>query len=220
MPFLLAEILNFKEAADQANIAKSDFLARMSHEIRTPINSILGMNEMILRESKSREIRGYAQDVMNAGNSLLSIVNDILDSSKTESGKMQIINAKYDLSSLLNDVVNMFTVKAEEKYLKFYVEVNPELPNNLYGDDVRIKQIFVNLLGNSIKYTEKGSVTLLVDGSVNRDWVTLRVQVKDTGIGIRQEDQKKLFEAFERVDLNKNRNVEGTGLGLKSPGTC
>lgn len=200
--------------------AKSDFLARMSHEIRTPINSILGMNEMILRESKSREIRGYAQDVMNAGNSLLSIVNDILDSSKTESGKMQIINAKYDLSSLLNDVVNMFTVKAEEKYLKFYVEVNPELPNNLYGDDVRIKQIFVNLLGNAIKYTEKGSVTLLVDGSVNRDWVTLRVQVKDTGIGIRQEDQKKLFEAFERVDLNKNRNVEGTGLGLKSPGTC
>ena len=214
----LDEMKKLKEAADQANIAKSDFLARMSHEIRTPINSILGMNEMILRESKSREIRGYAQDVMNAGKSLLSIVNDILDSSKIESGKMQIINAKYDLSSLLNDVVNMFTVKAEEKYLKFYVEVNPELPNNLYGDDVRIKQIFVNLLGNAIKYTEKGSVTLLVDGSVNRDWVTLRVQVKDTGIGIRQEDQKKLFEAFERVDLNKNRNVEGAGLGLNITG--
>ena len=210
----LDEMKKLKEDADQANIAKSDFLARMSHEIRTPINSILGMNEMILRESKSREIRGYAQDVMNAGKSLLSIVNDILDSSKIESGKMQIINAKYDLSSMLNDIVNMFSVKAEEKYLKFYVEVNPELPNNLYGDDVRIKQIFVNLLGNAIKYTEKGSVTLLVDGSVNRDWVTLRVQVKDTGIGIREEDQKKLFGAFERVDLKKNRNVEGTGLGL------
>lgn len=210
----LDEMKKLKEDADQANIAKSDFLARMSHEIRTPINSILGMNEMILRESKSREIRSYAQDVMNAGKSLLSIVNDILDSSKIESGKMQIINAKYDLSSLLNDVINMFSVKAEEKYLKFYVEVNPELPNSLYGDDVRIKQIFVNLLGNAIKYTEKGSVTLLVDGSVNRDWVTLRVQVKDTGIGIREEDQKKLCGAFERVDLNRNRSVEGTGLGL------
>lgn len=210
----LDEMKKLKEDADQANIAKSDFLARMSHGIRTPINSILGMNEMILRESKSREIRSYAQDVMNAGKSLLSIVNDILDSSKIESGKMQIINAKYDLSSLLNDVINMFSVKAEEKYLKFYVEVNPELPNSLYGDDVRIKQIFVNLLGNAIKYTEKGSVTLLVDGSVNRDWVTLRVQVKDTGIGIREEDQKKLCGAFERVDLNRNRSVEGTGLGL------
>ena len=210
----LDEMKKLKEDADQANVAKSDFLARMSHEIRTPINSILGMNEMILRESKSREIRGYAQDVMNAGKSLLSIVNDILDSSKIESGKMQIINAKYDLSSLLNDVINMFSVKAEEKYLKFYVEVNPELPNSLYGDDVRIKQIFVNLLGNAIKYTEKGSVTLLVDGSVNRDWVTLRVQVKDTGVGIKEEDQKKLCGAFERVDLKKNRNVEGTGLGL------
>ena len=210
----LDEMKKLKEDADQANIAKSDFLARMSHEIRTPINSILGMNEMILRESKSREIRGYAQDVMNAGKSLLSIVNDILDSSKIESGKMQIINAKYDLSSLLNDVINMFSVKAEEKYLKFYVEINPEIPNSLYGDDVRIKQVFVNLLGNAIKYTEKGSVTLLVDGSVNRDWVTLRVQVKDTGMGIKEEDQKKLCGAFERVDLNRNRNVEGTGLGL------
>lgn len=210
----LDEMKKLKEDADQANIAKSDFLARMSHEIRTPINSILGMNEMILRESKSREIRGYAQDIMNAGKSLLSIVNDILDSSKIESGKMQIINARYDFSSLLNDVVNMFTVKAEEKYLKFNVEVNPELPNSLYGDDVRIKQIFVNLLGNAIKYTEKGSVTLLVDGSVNRDWVTLRVQVKDTGIGIKEEDRKKLFDAFERVDMKKNRSVEGTGLGL------
>ena len=214
----LDEMKKLKEAADQANIAKSDFLARMSHEIRTPINSILGMNEMIIRESKSWEIRGYAQDVMNAGKSLLSIVNDILDSSKIESGKMQIINAKYDLSSLLNDVVNMFSVKAEEKYLKFYVEVNPELPNSLYGDDVRIKQIIVNLLGNAIKYTEKGSVTLLVDGSVNRDWVTLRVQVKDTGIGIKEEDRKKLFDAFERVDLKRNRNVEGTGLGLTITG--
>ena len=210
----LDEMKKLKEDADQANIAKSDFLARMSHEIRTPINSILGMNEMILRESKSREIRGYAQDVMNAGKSLLSIVNDILDSSKIESGKMQIINEKYDLSSLLNDVVNMFSVKAEEKYLKFCVEVSPELPNGLYGDDVRIKQILVNLLGNAIKYTEKGSVTLIVDGSVNRDWVTLRVQVKDTGIGIKEEDRQKLFGAFERVDLKKNRNVEGTGLGL------
>ena len=210
----LDEMKKLKEAADQANIAKSDFLARMSHEIRTPINSILGMNEMILRESKSWEIRGYAQDVMNAGKSLLSIVNDILDSSKIESGKMQIVNAKYDFSSILNDVVNMFTVKAEEKYLKFNVEINPELPNSLYGDDVRIKQILVNLLGNAIKYTEKGSVSLLVDGSVNRDWVTLRVQVKDTGIGIKEEDRKKLFDAFERVDLKKNRNVEGTGLGL------
>ena len=210
----LEEMKKLKEDADQANIAKSDFLARMSHEIRTPINSILGMNEMILRESKSREIRGYAQDVMTAGKSLLSIVNDILDSSKIESGKMQIINAKYDLSSLLNDVINMFSVKAQDKFLKFHVDVNPELPNSLYGDDIRIKQILVNLLGNAIKYTEKGSVTLLVDGSVNRDWVTLRVQVKDTGMGIKEEDQKKLCGAFERVDLKKNRNVEGTGLGL------
>lgn len=210
----LDEMRKLKEDADQANIAKSDFLARMSHEIRTPINSILGMNEMILRESKSKEIRGYAQDVMNAGKSLLSIVNDILDSSKIESGKMQIINAKYDLSSVLNDVVNMFRVKAEEKYLKFHVNVNPDLPNSLYGDDVRFKQILVNLLGNAIKYTERGSVTLDVDGSVNRDWVTLRIQVKDTGVGIREEDRKRLCEAFERVDMNKNRNVEGTGLGL------
>lgn len=203
-----------KENADKANNAKSDFLARMSHEIRTPINAVLGMDEMILRESGEESVKRYAMDIKSAAQSLLSIINDILDFSKIESGKMQLNPVKYDLSSLLNDLINMITIRAEKKGLELVVEVSPKQPAVLFGDDVRIRQVLVNILTNAVKYTEKGTVTLRVDGEIYRDKVVMHYEVADTGIGIREEDMPKLFKAFERIDMDHNRNVEGTGLGM------
>lgn len=203
-----------KSIAEQANRAKTDFLARMSHEIRTPINSVLGMNEMILRESGEPEIRGYAANVRASANSLLNIINDILDSTKIESGKMDILTVDYELDGMLNDLVNMIYTWAEEKELQFEVIVDPTLPNKLIGDDVRIKQVLTNLLTNAVKYTQKGKVRLTVGGMVQDDKVVMHYEVADTGIGIREEDLSKLFEAFERIDEVRNRNIEGTGLGM------
>ncbi len=203
-----------KERADSANAAKSLFLANMSHEIRTPINSILGMNEMILRESRDLAVRDYAGDIKTATNNLLSIINDILDSSKIESGKLEINPVEYELSSLLNDLYNMIQPKAQEKGLDFETIVNPKLPSRLFGDDVRIRQVLLNLLTNAVKYTDSGIVTFQVDGKMHDGFVTFRFSVKDTGHGIKQEDINKLFSAFERVEENRNRYVEGTGLGI------
>lgn len=197
-----------------ANTAKSAFLANMSHEIRTPINAILGLNTMTLRESDDPQIREYATEIEQAGQTLLSLVNDILDISKVESGKMEIVAVEYDLSSVINDTVNMMSFKAKAKNLELKVDVDKNLPHKLYGDDVRIRQVLVNLLSNAVKYTEKGSVTLKVSGDVSEDEVMLKYVVSDTGIGIREEDMEKLFAKYERLDTIKNRNVEGTGLGM------
>ncbi len=204
-----------KLLALQASRMKSDFLSNMSHEIRTPINAILGMDEMILRESKDENILEYAENLQHAGNSLLSIVNDILDFSKIEAGKMEIINVEYGLGSLLNDLVNMIQPRADKKGLKLIAKADPNLPSVLYGDEIRIKQIITNILTNAVKYTEHGTVTLTVDFEKrDENSIWLKVNVSDTGIGIKEEDIEKLFHAFERIEEKRNRTIEGTGLGM------
>ena len=211
-----AKILQLeKAAADTANKAKSDFLADMSHEIRTPINAVLGMNEMILRESKDEQILEYSTNIKSAGNTLLSIINNILDFSKIEDGKMTLVPAEFDTAEFITNLVNTISERARAKGLEFVTEIDESVPSKLYGDDVRISQIVMNLLTNAVKYTERGSVTLrmknngITDGSVK-----LRVEVSDTGIGIKDEDLGKLFESFKRIEEKRNRHIEGTGLGI------
>ena len=204
-----------KEMAEKANRAKNDFLANMSHEIRTPINAITGMNEMILRESSNEQITQYAQNIKYAGQTLLTLVGDVLDFAKIEAGKMEIVEEDYRLSFLLIDVINMVRMKAEKKGLALSVNVENSLPDCLYGDSVKVNQIILNILNNAVKYTKKGSVSLEVTGEKQtQETVNLKVKVADTGIGIRQEDMKRLFDGFERLDMKENRHIEGTGLGL------
>lgn len=211
---LTAELEKAKEAAESANRAKSQFLAKMSHEIRTPVNAVMGMNEMIIRESSEDNIKSYAMDAKNSSVQLLGIINDILDSAKIESGKMEIVPVKYEICSMLNDLYNMINVRATQKNLKLIFDIDSKLPSKYFGDDKRLKQILVNLLTNAVKYTEKGTVTLKLEGRVEADTATLCFSVKDTGIGIRKEDISKLNDAFARLDISRNRNVEGTGLGM------
>lgn len=208
------ELREAKESAEKANRAKSDFLANMSHEIRTPINAVLGMNEMIIRETKESETKEYAYKIKTSGTTLLSIINDILDFSKIEAGKMEIVASTYDVCEILTDVVTMIQVKADEKKLDFRCNVDQNLPMKLFGDPVRIRQVLVNILNNAVKYTRKGSVELSAEEKTEDGNFFLYFSIKDTGIGIREEDKGKLFEGFERLDLEKNRNIEGTGLGL------
>ena len=215
-----------KTAADQANQAKSAFLANMSHEIRTPINAVIGMNEMILRECTDPAIIKYAQNAHAASEALLSLINDILDFSKIESGKMELVEDTYKLDELIKNLVNMINPRVEKKNLEFKVTVNENIPNELFGDNVRIRQVIVNFLSNAVKYTRTGSIELIVefteyippnlDIEISEDdnYILLMFSVKDTGIGIRDEDRVKLFKDFERLDNKKNKNIEGTGLGL------
>ena len=203
-----------KKKADSANQSKSDFLANMSHEIRTPLNAVIGMNEMILRESENPTVISYARNVESAGNNLLSIINDILDFSKIEAGKLEIVDGPYKFSSVLNDVVNMISIKASSKELDFEANVDELLPDGLIGDEVRIRQVLVNILNNAVKYTNNGFVRFSVTGERTAGSVCLVFKVTDSGIGIREEDIPKLFGKFERVDLGQNKTVEGTGLGL------
>ncbi len=202
------------EEASQATKAKSLFLANMSHEIRTPINAILGFNTMILRESKEESIKAYAYDIEGSGKSLLSLINDILDMSKIESGKMELVLERYSLSSLLNDVINMISIKAEDKGLSLVVDVDESLPAELIGDDVRIRQVLVNVLNNAVKYTQEGKVTLRVTEERKDSHSLLCFTVEDTGVGIKEEDMGKLFENFSRIENERNHQIEGTGLGM------
>ncbi len=214
---LLVQMLEKEtKRADVANQAKTNFLANMSHEIRTPINAVLGMNEMILRESKEPAVKEYAMDVQGAAKSLLSIINDILDITKIEAGKLTIIPVEYGFSSMIHDVINMISFKARAKELEFKVDIDERIPYKLKGDDIRIRQILVNLLNNAVKYTHKGTVTLEVRLLEVKDEnrASLSFLVKDTGIGIKEEDIKKLYVPFERIEEKRNRNIEGTGLGM------
>lgn len=211
---LASELEKAKNEAENATRAKSRFLARVSHEIRTPINSILGMNEMILRESQESEIRQYASDVKDASVLLLGLINDILDSSKIESGKMELVPVEYNMSSLLNDVYNMINIKACEKGLKLVFDIDHQIPDGCFGDDKRIKQILINLLNNSVKYTEKGTITLGVTFRKDGENAVFSYSVKDTGIGIKPEDIGKIYDEFQRIDIDRNKNIEGTGLGM------
>lgn len=209
------QLINLKEEAERANEAKSIFLAHMSHEIRTPINAVLGMNEMILRESNSDLIRDYALNIQNAGRILLSIINDILDLSKIESGQMEIEEKDYHLGKMLIDIENMMTMRAEENSLALHIQADPMLPEALYGDEQRIKQCIINFLTNSIKYTREGQVTLRIDFTdKDKNTIDLQIAVADTGIGIEEDKLQILFDPFVRLDRSKNEKIEGTGLGL------
>ena len=217
------ELLREKENAESASKAKSIFLANMSHEIRTPINGILGMDSMLLKECKDENLRDYALNIQSAGQTLLSLINDILDISKIESGKMEILPVTYSVFTVLNDCYNMVAVRAKDKNLELVMDISPEIPTALFGDEVRIRQIINNLLSNAVKYTNEGTVTLSVWAEKvdvdpmqgdNTSRVDLFIQVKDTGIGIREKDRQKLFRDFVRLDEKRNRNIEGTGLGL------
>ena len=204
-----------KKKAEIASQSKSTFLANMSHEIRTPINAVLGMNEMILRESDEENILEYARNIQSASAGLLALINDILDISKIESGKMELVPVEYSLFQLLKDCYNMIGFQMKTKKLEFSLENETMIPDMQYGDEVRIRQIIFNLLTNAYKYTREGSVTLRIKHKrVSRVEIMLVIAVEDTGIGITEENQKKLFESFERVDQKRNRNIEGTGLGL------
>ena len=209
------EIVALKEYAESANQSKSTFLANMSHEIRTPMNAIVGFNELILQDSTDNKIRGYATDIKVASANLLSIINDILDISKIESGKMEKNEKNYILKRLIDESVINIMSMADSKKLEFIMDIDNKLPYELYGDMDHIRNILINLLNNAVKYTKEGFIKFIVKmEEINSDMVTIKFSVADSGIGIREEDQKKLFKKFEKFDLKKNSGIEGTGLGL------
>ncbi len=206
------ELLESVTAADRS---KSDFLANMSHEIRTPMNAIIGMCELILREQDLNEsVRENCFNIQSSGRSLLSIINDILDFSKIESGKLEIIEGEFNIASILNDVINMTVTRKGEKKIEIMVHADPDIPRGLIGDEIRIRQIMINLMTNAVKFTNSGAVTLRVSKTKQDYGINLKVTVSDSGIGITEENLEKLFSSFQQVDTRKNRSIEGTGLGL------
>lgn len=202
------------EKSEATARAKTEFIANMSHEIRTPINAILGMNEIILRESNEENIKEYSENIRSASKKLLGIINDILDFSKIESKKMEIIPVPYHVSSLVNDLHNLVADRAASKGLKLNFSVNPKMPENLIGDEMRINQIALNILTNAVKYTQAGFVECTIDYVEQGEDILMSMEVKDSGIGIQKDDIDRLFDSFQRVDEKRNRSIEGTGLGL------
>ncbi len=215
---LLEKTLQAKKAQKQAQSAteaKSNFLANMSHEIRTPINTIMGMDEMILRETSEKVVEEYALDIKTASQNLLSLINDILDITKIESGKMGIVKGEYAFMSLMHDVLNNVTLRAKEKNLEVRLNIANDIPCNMLGDDIRIKQILTNIITNALKYTHEGYIEISASSHKTiENFVDLSFSVKDTGIGIKEEDIKRMFDSFERLEVSRNRNIEGAGLGM------
>lgn len=204
-----------KQQAIYANEAKAKFLANMSHEIRTPINTIIGMNEMILRECSDAKIQEYSGYIQSSSNMLLALINDILDFSKIESGQYELIEGSYHIDRLLIDELNLLEARANKKNLQLTLEADEHIPNELWGDELRIKQVITNILTNAVKYTETGSITIKAGFSwIDNETINLSISIKDTGSGIKPENLEKLFETFTRIEEKKNRNIEGTGLGL------
>ncbi len=212
---LVEELKGAKAKAEDANQAKSAFMSNMSHEIRTPMNAIVGMTEILLRSEMSAQQRGYLANIKNSGSALLTIINDILDFSKIESGKLELVNDEYEPMSMLNDLSMIFLNRIGEKDVELLYDIDPMLPQKLYGDSLRLRQVIINIANNAVKFTQKGYVKLSVKvaGREGEEWI-LSVSVRDTGQGIREEDLGKLFQSFQQVDMKKNHNKEGTGLGL------
>ena len=219
---MLSEMAHNKYLVYEANIAleksgnmKSDFLANMSHEIRTPMNAVIGMAEMALREELPPTAREYIYQIKAAGKSLLTIINDILDFSKIESGRMDINEVDYEPMSIVYDVANIVMTRLKGKDVELVIDIIPDLPSGLRGDNIRIKQVLLNLANNAAKFTSQGKIGMKMGFTqINPDEIELYVSVEDTGIGIKKEDIEKLFQSFQQVDSKRNRNIEGTGLGL------
>ena len=211
----LSRMRELKESADEANIAKSNFLANVSHEIRTPINVILGMSEVVLRDFKDDALTDYISNIRSSAKTLLNLINDILDFSKMEAGKFEIAEEDYDVSAVLDELTNVFEFRCEKKGIEFQKKADDNTPRFLHGDPARIKQILNNILSNAVKYTEKGTVRLKCYFEYqNDDQGRLIFSVEDTGIGIKKEDLGRLYEGFVRLDEKRNKSIEGTGLGL------
>ncbi len=212
---LLNHISVINDELKKSSELKSNFLANMSHEIRTPMNAVIGMAEMALRGDLGKREREYITQIKASGRNLLSIINGILDISKVESGKLELQEVEYEILTLINDVINIINMRIQEKDIQLIIDINPNIPQTLLGDDIRLREMIINLANNAVKFTQKGMIAIKLDyDAVNENLINLKVSVEDTGMGIKKEDLSKLFVAFQQVDSKRNRNVEGTGLGL------